>query len=99
MFSIESVALLNSENNISFSIFIQGRVTNCKKEGGKRMSYRQVEKVLFANGWLLVRTKGSHCQFKHEATKKTTTVPYHGSKDIAIGTLKSIEKQTGLSLR
>lgn len=63
------------------------------------MSYRQVERVLSANGWSLVRIKGSHHQFQHEATKKTTTVPYHGSRDIAIGTLKSIEKQTGLSLR
>lgn len=63
------------------------------------MSYRQIEKVLFANGWILVRSNGSHRQFKHENTNKFTVVPYHGSKGLAIGTLKSIEKQTGLSFR
>lgn len=64
------------------------------------MNYRKIEKVLRKNGWVCIRTDGSHCQFKHPITRKVASVPFHGgNKDIAIGTLKSIEKQTGLSLR
>ena len=63
------------------------------------MSDRQVEKVLQKNGWKHVRTCGSHYQFICPITRKTVTVPYHAGKDISINTLKSIEKQTGLSLR
>lgn len=63
------------------------------------MSYHQVETVLISSGWVLVRTKGSHRQFKNIFTNKLTIIPYHGNKDLAIGTLKAIEKQTGLSFR
>lgn len=64
------------------------------------MNYQKIEKVLRANGWVCIRIGGSHHQFINPSTKKLATVPYHGgNKDIAIGTLKSIEKQTGLSLR
>lgn len=63
------------------------------------MSYRQIEKVLRKNGWVHVRTRGSHYHFKNCETGKTAPVPYKGSGDIKIGTLKSIEQLTGLSFR
>ena len=51
-----------------------------------------------AEGWCCVAQKGSHVQFKHPTKPGKTTVP-HPKKDLPIGTLKSIERQTGVRLR
>jgi predicted RNA binding protein YcfA (HicA-like mRNA interferase family) len=58
---------------------------------------RKVVRRLEAAGWKLVRTKGSHCQFKHPARPGRVTVP-HPRRDLPIGTLKSIERQAGINL-
>jgi predicted RNA binding protein YcfA (HicA-like mRNA interferase family) len=57
----------------------------------------EVIKRLKAKGWQLVRTKGSHQHFKHPSKPGIVTVP-HPKKDFPIGTLKSIEKQSGVRL-
>ena len=44
----------------------------------------------------LVRTKGSHRQYKHEIKKGLVTVPGKPSEELAPGTLNSILKQAGL---
>ncbi len=62
------------------------------------IKFRDIEKLLKANGFICVRVKGSHHQYKKAGHKGTVTVPNH-SKDIAVGTLLSIEKQSGLSFR
>jgi predicted RNA binding protein YcfA (HicA-like mRNA interferase family) len=49
-------------------------------------------------GWIQVAQKGSHVQFKHPAKQGRVTVP-HPKRDVPLGTLKSIEKQSGLKLR
>ncbi|MFN7024192.1 MAG: type II toxin-antitoxin system HicA family toxin [Pseudorhizobium sp.] len=54
--------------------------------------------ALLAAGWVKVVTRGSHVQFKHPKKPGRVTVP-HPKRDIPIGTLKSIEKQSGLKLR
>lgn len=54
--------------------------------------------VLKKDGWTEVARKGSHVQFKHPSKPGRVTVP-HPKRDIPIGTLKSIEKQSGLKLR
>jgi predicted RNA binding protein YcfA (HicA-like mRNA interferase family) len=54
--------------------------------------------VLKADGWWEVATRGSHVQFRHPDKPGRVTVP-HPKRDIPIGTLKSIEKQSGLKLR
>ena len=46
-------------------------------------------------GWVLIRIKGSHHQFKHPDHKLPLTIP-HPKKDLPIGTVKSIMKQAGL---
>ena len=51
---------------------------------------KKIEKV----GGILVRTCGSHRQYKL-INGNTVTVPYP-RKDVAIGTLKSILKQAGI---
>jgi predicted RNA binding protein YcfA (HicA-like mRNA interferase family) len=53
---------------------------------------------LQADGWRQVGQKGSHVQFKHPTKSGRVTVP-HPQKDIATGTLRSIERQAGIKLR
>ncbi|TPK64357.1 type II toxin-antitoxin system HicA family toxin [Mesorhizobium sp. B2-4-15] len=55
-------------------------------------------RLLEADGWHEVARKGSHAQFKHRDKQGRVTVP-HPKRDIPIGTLRSIEKQSGLKLR
>lgn len=62
------------------------------------MKSADVIKKLQADGWVLNHTKGSHQQFKHPTKAGKVTVP-HPKHDLPIGTLKSIEKQSGLKLR
>jgi predicted RNA binding protein YcfA (HicA-like mRNA interferase family) len=63
------------------------------------MNAREVMKRLKAEGWVEVRISGSHHQLKHPVIAGLVTVPDHGSKDIKLGTLASIEKQSGIKLR
>ena len=62
------------------------------------MKSREVIAALRADGWIQVAQKGSHVQFKHPQKPGRVTVP-HPERDIPIGTLRSIEKQSGLKLR
>ncbi|NCP10760.1 MAG: addiction module toxin, HicA family [Sphingomonadales bacterium] len=61
------------------------------------MRSRDVIKALKAAGWEQVGQKGSHVQLKHPARKGRVTVP-HPKHDLPTGTLKSIERQSGLKL-
>lgn len=54
--------------------------------------------ALLSDGWSEVARKGGHVQFKHPEKPGRVTVP-HPKRDVPIGTLKSIEKQSGLKLR
>lgn len=54
------------------------------------MKVREVIKVIEKGGWSLVRTKGSHRQFKHFSKPGLVTVPGHGGDELAPGTLNSI---------
>ena len=56
-----------------------------------------VIKMIKKDGWYKVDQKGSHVQFRHPVKKGRVTVP-HPEKDIPIGTLKSIEYQSGIKL-
>ena len=62
------------------------------------MDAREVVRVLESNGFVKVRSNGSHFFYKH-LDGRQTVVPYHGHADISQKTLRSIEKATGLSLR
>ena len=61
------------------------------------MNSRDLIREMKKDAWYEVNQVGSHKQFKHPAKKGRVTVP-HPSRDIPIGTLKSIEKQAGLKL-
>ena len=62
------------------------------------MNSRDIIRMLLDNGWFEVGQIGSHVQFKHVSKKGRVTVP-HPKRDVAIGALRSIEKQSGLKLR
>jgi predicted RNA binding protein YcfA (HicA-like mRNA interferase family) len=59
---------------------------------------RDVIKRMQKDGWYEVNQVGSHNQFKHPTKKGRVTVP-HPSRDIPMGTLKSVEKQAGIKLK
>jgi predicted RNA binding protein YcfA (HicA-like mRNA interferase family) len=54
---------------------------------------RDVIRKLEEDGWHLVRTRGSHRQYKHPIKAGTVTVPGKPNDDLAAGTLDSIRKQ------
>jgi predicted RNA binding protein YcfA (HicA-like mRNA interferase family) len=60
------------------------------------MKVSELLRVLQAEGWFLVASRGSHRQFKHLAKPGRVTVPGKPSDDLAPGTLNSILKQAGL---
>jgi predicted RNA binding protein YcfA (HicA-like mRNA interferase family) len=57
------------------------------------MKVREVIKLIEADGWYLVVTKGSHRQYKHPSKRGRVTIAGHPSHDLAPGTLNSIFKQ------
>lgn len=61
------------------------------------MKVKELIKLLESDGWYWVRTKGSHRQFKHSVKLGTVTVPGNLSKDLAIGTLRSVFKQAQIT--
>jgi len=61
------------------------------------MDAKEVLKILKKNGFELKSQKGSHKKFVKD--DKTVIVPDHGKDEIPIGTLKNIERQSGLKFR
>ena len=61
-----------------------------------RVKVREVIKMLEDDGWQLIRTRGSHRQFRHSSKPGTVTVAGKPSLDVPLGTLGSILKQAGL---
>lgn len=64
----------------------------------KRLSAKEVIKILQAHNFREISQTGSHIKFFNPITKRTVIVPYHQGAILPIGTLKAIEKQSGLEL-
>ena len=60
------------------------------------MKVREDIKLIEGDGWRLVRTKGSHRQFRHAVKAGTVTIAGKLGVDVPIGTMNSILKQSGL---
>ena len=60
------------------------------------MKVREMIGLLENEGWQLVRTRGSHRQFKHPAKPGTVTVSGKLGLDMPRGTLNSVLKQARL---
>jgi predicted RNA binding protein YcfA (HicA-like mRNA interferase family) len=60
------------------------------------LSGREVCKILSANGFSHVRQKGSHIIMQYKTADSTITIPVPDHKEIRIGTLLSIIRQSRL---
>lgn len=56
-----------------------------------------IQKLLRAGFWHIY-TKGSHYYFEHYSSKRITSVPVRGGKNIGRGLLSKIIKQAGLTI-
>ncbi|MBA3449301.1 MAG: type II toxin-antitoxin system HicA family toxin [Pseudaminobacter sp.] len=63
------------------------------------MKVRDAIRLIEADGWYLVATRGSHRQYKHKQKTGRVTVAGKSSDEVAPGTLNSILKQAGLKDR
>jgi predicted RNA binding protein YcfA (HicA-like mRNA interferase family) len=57
---------------------------------------RELIALIESDGWVLVRTKGSHRQFQHPLKRGTVTIAGNPGVDVPPGTLTSVLKQAGL---
>ena len=60
------------------------------------MKVREILRLLIEDGWVHVRTTGSHRHFRHPTKPGTVTVPGNPNHDLHPKTLGSIIKQSGL---
>ena len=61
------------------------------------LKFRDIVKMVEADGWQMVKQRGSHRQYKHPAKSGKVTIAGHPSLDAAPKTLKSILEQAGLT--
>ncbi|MCA1841359.1 MAG: type II toxin-antitoxin system HicA family toxin [Actinobacteria bacterium] len=60
------------------------------------MKVSEAIRLIEQDGWQLVRTRGSHRQFKHPTKPGLVTIAGKPSADLPRGTLNSVLKQAGL---
>ena len=58
----------------------------------------RIIRILKENGFTLCRVKGSHHHYKKDGVPGLVTVP-HPTRDIPSGTVRSIERQSGIRIR
>jgi predicted RNA binding protein YcfA (HicA-like mRNA interferase family) len=63
------------------------------------MKVREVIRKLQEDGWYRVDTAGSHHHFKHPTKSGKVTVAGNMSDDVKIGTLRAIERASGVKLK
>jgi len=56
------------------------------------MKPAEIERIIKADGWYLVRQQGSHKVYRHPTKQGHVTIPWH-SKDLPAGTVHNIKKQ------
>ncbi|HXH93884.1 MAG TPA: type II toxin-antitoxin system HicA family toxin [Thermoanaerobaculia bacterium] len=57
---------------------------------------REAVRMIEQDGWVQVKSRGGHRQFKHPKKPGRVTISGGSSDDIAPGTMNSILKQAGL---
>ena len=58
---------------------------------------KDIVRIILRDGWVLVRQKGSHKQFKHPDKKGVVTIAGKDSMELHPKVLKSIFKQVKIS--
>lgn len=59
------------------------------------MTFREVEKILLADGWYFKNARGSHNHYIHPTKKGKITVPNHRG-DLDKLTVRTIFRQAGI---
>ena len=59
---------------------------------------RDVAAILASLGFVQVRQRGSHCQYRHP-DGRVTTVPFHQGRDISPALLRAIARDIGMDVR
>ena len=62
----------------------------------KTLSGKEVGKILEQHGFQLIRQRGSHMIMQKKTKDSTITVPVPDHKELRIGTLRSIIRQSGV---
>jgi predicted RNA binding protein YcfA (HicA-like mRNA interferase family) len=65
-------------------------------EMAKRMKVQEIINLIQADGWFLIKMRGSHRQYKHPSKKGKVTVPGHPSDTLNPKTQASILQQAQL---
>jgi predicted RNA binding protein YcfA (HicA-like mRNA interferase family) len=60
------------------------------------VKYSELHRTLRKDGWYIVRKSGSHILMQHPVKNGQLTIPYHGSKEVKKGLLRSILKKAGI---
>jgi len=60
------------------------------------MNFRELEKIIKADGWGLDRIQGSHYQYEHPIKRGIVTIPRH-SGDVPKYIVKSVLRQAGIA--
>lgn len=63
------------------------------------MNFKELEKILFRDGWILKEVRGSHHYYIHPKKTGKVTIPRHGNGDLNIKTMKTILKQAGIIIK
>lgn len=58
------------------------------------MKSSELHRLIRRNGWVHIRTDGSHYIYEKDAT--IYSVPYHGAKEVGTGFEKKTRKMMGL---
>lgn len=61
------------------------------------MNGKEVIAILKKHGWAHTSTRGSHHKMEKNGYR-SVPVPVHGTRDLGVGLLKAIEKQTDVKL-
>ena len=59
------------------------------------MTFREADKMVRNDGWILEGIEGSHYHYKHSEKPGKVTIPYH-SGDLPKRVVNSIKNQAGL---
>ena len=63
----------------------------------KRYKVRDILRILREDGWVVLRSKGSHLQFAHPVKKGLATISFHSANDdLHPKTANSVLRQAGL---
>ncbi len=60
------------------------------------MTFTTIERILKANGWLLIRVLGSKYQYRKVNVPYAIVIPDHNGADIPVSVIKDLEKISGL---